>query len=130
MDIRLMDIQPSQLYLSEEKIRAVRSWFNKDNLSSFAPIPIKKLNGRIIFTDGHTRAWVAYSAGLEKVPVIWDEDDLDWEAYQICADACMEQGVCKVSDFEGRILSGADYSEKWISWCDRLHESLEQSRNK
>ncbi len=126
--IKLLDIQPSQFYVSEDKIQAIKLWFNKDDLSNFAPIPIKELNGRVIFTDGHTRAWVAHSAGMEIVPFIWDEDDLDWEAYQICVDACVERGVCTVADFEGRILSGIAYKEKWNGWCDLLHDALEQKR--
>lgn len=128
MDLR--DIQPSQFYISEEKIRAILLWFNKDDLSNFEPIPVKKLNGRIIFTDGHTRAWVAHTAGLETVPFVWDEDDLDWEAYQMCVDACIEQNVRTVADFEGRILSSNEYRQKWAGWCDRLHETLEQRRAK
>lgn len=126
--LRLLDIQPSQFYLSEKKIHNIKSWFNKADLSNFEPIPIKELNGRIIFTDGHTRAWVAYTQGLETVPLVWDEDDLDWEAYQMCVDACAERRVYTVADFEGRILSELSYKEKWNGWCDRLHESLEQSR--
>lgn len=120
--LKLLDIQPSQFYISDEKVRAVRSWFDKDDMSGFEPIPIKELNGRIIFTDGHTRAWVAFTAGLETVPLVWDEDDLDCEAYQMCVDACVERNVYTAADFEGRILSGAEYKEKWIGWCDRLHE--------
>ena len=128
--LNLRDIQPSQFYISEEKIRAILLWFNKDDLSNFEPIPLKKLNGRIIFTDGHTRAWVAHTAGLETVPFVWDEDDLDWEAYQMCVDACIEQNVRTVADFEGRILSSNEYRQKWAGWCDRLHETLEQRRAK
>lgn len=29
----------------------------------------------IIFTDGHTRAYVAYEAGLTEVPVVWEKSD-------------------------------------------------------
>ena len=128
--LTLLDIQPSQFYVSEEKIHEIKLWFDKNDLTNFTPIPIKELNGRIIFTDGHTRAWVAYTVGLKIVPLIWDEDDLDWEAYQMCVDACVERNVHTVADFEGRILSGVDYKEKWDSWCDSLHESLEQNSRK
>lgn len=128
--LKILDIQPSQFYVSEEKIRAIKLWFNKDDLSNFEPIPVKELNGRIIFTDGHTRAWVAYTAGLEKIPFMWDEDELDWETYQICVNACLERGVHTVADFKKRILSDSVYKEKWNGWCDHLHELLEQGRKK
>ena len=126
--LKLLDIQPSQFYVSEDKIRAVKGWFRKEDLGNFEPLPVKALNGRVIFTDGHTRAWVAYTAGLERVPLVWDLDELDWEAYQMCVDACVERNVTTVADFEGRVLSGPEYREKWNGWCDRLHQSLEQKR--
>ncbi len=89
-DLYLCDIQPSQFYISEEKLAVVREWFRADDLSDFQPIPIRKLGNTIIFTDGHTRAWAAYCAGLKRVPLVWDEDDMDWEAYGRCVAACRE----------------------------------------
>lgn len=127
-ELKLTDIQPSQLYISDEKIRAVKKWFRKDDLSNFMPITIKELNGRIIFTDGHTRAWVAYIEGLERVPLAWEESDLDWEVYQVCVDACLAENVHSVIDFAGRTLSSDAYQEKWDKWCERLTASLEEKR--
>jgi len=120
--IKLLDIQPSQFYISQEKIDKIKEWFQTQDLSNFEPIPIKELNGVIIFTDGHTRAWVAYEAGLTEVPTVWDEDDLDWELYQKCVDACLERGVRTIADFKERILSSKDYMVKWDYWCDELQE--------
>ena len=126
--IALLDIQPSQFYVSEEKILNIKKWFDPNDLSNFEPIPIKELDGRIIFTDGHTRAWTAFLSGVSHVPLVWDEDELDWEAYRICVDACIERGVCSVADFRGRVLSGADYKIKWNGWCDKMHAELELKR--
>ena len=126
--IALLDIQPSQFYVSEEKILNIKKWFDSNDLSNFEPIPIKELDGRIIFTDGHTRAWTAFLSGVSHVPLVWDEDELDWEAYRICVDACIERGVCSAADFRGRVLSGADYKVKWNGWCDKMHAELELKR--
>ena len=121
-NLKLQDIQPSQFYISQQKIDKMKEWFSSDDLSNFEPIPIKKLKGNIIFTDGHTRAWLAYEAGLTEVPVVWDEDDLDWELYQKCVDACLERGVRTIADLKGRILSPEDYILKWDYWCDELQK--------
>ena len=98
-EVLLVDLQPSQFYLSQEKIDNIKTWFRADDLSNFEPLPVKILNGKMILTDGHTRAFVAYSAGLSKVPLVWENEELDWEAYQKCVDACEERGVRVVSDF-------------------------------
>ena len=123
-EVLLIDLQPSQFYLSQEKIDNIKTWFRADDLSNFEPLPVKILNGKMILTDGHTRAFVAYSAGLSKIPLVWENEDLDWEAYQRCVDACEERGVRAVSDFQGRILSKEDYAVLWNGWCDELHKLL------
>lgn len=121
--LTLTDIQPSQFYLSQAKIANIHAWFDPTDLSTFDPIPVKYLNGCVIFTDGHTRAWVAHSAGLKTVPLAWDPDALDWDLYQLCVDACRERGVYSVSDLHNKILSEPDYEEKWIHWCDQMQKT-------
>lgn len=128
-NIKLLDIQPSQFYISQEKINKIKEWFQPQDLSNFEPIPIKELNGNIIFTDGHTRAWVAYEAGLNEVPVVWDEDDLDWELYQKCVGACLNRGVKTIADLKERVLSPEDYVIKWDYWCDELQEKQAYLKN-
>ena len=120
--MKLLDIQPSQFYLSEEKLKAIMAWFDPSNLGNFDPLPVKSLNGRVIFTDGHTRAYAAYRAGCLEVPMIWDEDELSWDLYQICVDACLERGIRNVADLEGRVLSKEEYREKWDRWCDQMQQ--------
>ena len=34
-------------------------------------------------TDGHTRAVAAVRAGLKTVPLVWDEDELDWDILMV-----------------------------------------------
>jgi hypothetical protein len=33
------------------------------------PVPIKDMSGDRVLTDGHTRAYAAYLAGMEEIPV-------------------------------------------------------------
>ncbi|NHV98308.1 MAG: hypothetical protein HA496_01525 [Thaumarchaeota archaeon] len=62
-----MRIQPSQLYISFEKLCHVTKRFNPSDLGSIEPIPIKKLWNDIIFVDGHTRAFPAYVCGVKSL---------------------------------------------------------------
>ena len=127
-ELRIVDIQPSQFYISEEKLEQIGRWFEPGDLSGFEAVPVKELDGQVIFTDGHTRAYAAWLAGLERIPLVWDEDELDWEAYRLCADACRKRGIRSVADLEERVISGEDYERLWNNWCDVLHEVLELLR--
>lgn len=70
-ELRIVDIQPSQFYISEEKLEQIGRWFEPGDLSGFEAVPVKELDGHVIFTDGHTRAYAAWLAGLERIPLVW-----------------------------------------------------------
>ena len=36
--LKLNDLQPSQLYISEKKLKAIREWFNPEDLSVFVDL--------------------------------------------------------------------------------------------
>lgn len=127
--MNLKDIQPSQLYISKSKLGKVNEWFDSNDLTLFQPIPVKKLKGKVIFTDGHTRACAVCIAGLKQVLVYWDEDQLDWEAYQRCVDQCNLEGIYSIYDLCDRIVDEDKYKLLWYDWCDKLHEELGQQRN-
>ena len=118
-----LEVQPSQFYISAEKLQRIEAWFDPDDLSDFEPLPIKKLNGVVIFTDGHTRAFAAWRAELSEVPLVWDTDELDWELYQNCVDACLERGISKIAHLGNRILPPEEYREKWNLWCDGISKA-------
>ena len=124
--LSVLDIQPPQFHISEEKLERIGRWFDPLDLSNFEPLPIKKLNGRVIFTDGHTRAFAAWRAGVTRVPLTWDEDELDWELYQACVDACLDRKIASVADLNDRILPPEEYAEQWNGWCDELHRKMKK----
>ncbi len=120
----LADIQPSQLYISAAKLTYVLSRWQPPTLETLEPIPIKQLNARVIYTDGHTRAFAAYRQGFTEIPVVWDEDDLDWEAYQICVDWCLDEGIRTIADLEGRVIAPEPYEALWHDRCQVMQDAL------
>ncbi|MBY5034847.1 hypothetical protein K6V78_07240 [Streptococcus gallolyticus] len=112
--MEILSLQPSQFYLSKDKLRAVGEWIADQQL---APLSVKEMNGRIFLTDGHSRAYMAYKSGIS---VYWDEDDLDWDFYWKCVQACQDRGVYSIADLENRKLSSVEYQEKWLGWCQQL----------
>ncbi len=115
--IALVELQPSQLYISEGKLRLVREWFDPENHEHFDPIPIKRLNDYNVMTDGHTRAIAAYLAGWDNVSVYWDQDKLDMRAYEMNVKWCDEEGIHNPIDLAGRIISHKDYERLWRKRC-------------
>lgn len=127
-DYSLKDLQPSQFYISQAKLSNIQAWFHKDDLSNFEPLPVKVLDGIPILTDGHTRAVLAILAGLESVPLVYDEDELDWNLYRYCVEQCTQKGIHSPYDLVDRVISAHDYEEKWIGWCDQIPSKLQQNK--
>lgn len=126
--IGILDIQPSQLFISEVKLKKVSEWLDCKNIECYQPIPIKKLNGRIIFTDGHTRAFALYKMGIGNIRCIWDEDNLDWQAYQICVDWCIGEGITNISHLKKRVIDHDSYEISWHDRCIKMQKELEEKR--
>ena len=126
--VGLNALQPSQFYISEKKLSGVEAWFDPSDLSDFEPIPVKKLDGALVMTDGHTRAVAALKAGLDEVPIVWDTDDLDWEMYRRCVKECRNRHVFSPLDLVDRIVTEAEYAAKWDAWCDEMQADVERSR--
>ena len=89
---------------------------------------LKLLDGKPVMTDGHTRAVAALKAGLITVPLLWDEDELDWDMYRSCVTACCERKVFSPVDLLTRIIPETKYQEKWDRWCDVMQAEIERKR--
>ncbi|MBK5243086.1 hypothetical protein [Clostridium sp.] len=122
--MNLNDIQPSQLYINSQKLNNVLKWFTPSDYESYDALPIKTLNGKIIFTDGHTRAYAAYIKGVKTINVYWDEDELSWNAYQICVDWCIAEGINSIEDLKGRVIEPSEYKILWLDRCRNMHNQL------
>jgi hypothetical protein len=124
----LDQIQPSQLFINRAKLARVQAGFHPEQPVVMEPLPVRRFGTRLVFTDGHTRALAAYLAGLRSVSVVWDEDDLDWEAYQICVDWCLEAGIRTIADLADRIVPAREYEVVWLQRCARMQRALAESR--
>jgi len=126
--MKLDSIQPSQLYISSEKLDSIMKSLERSRRVFVEPIPIKKLGNQVIFVDGHTRALAAFLLGLSEVPVYWEDEELDWEEYEICVEWCKEEGIYTISDLKNRIVSHKDYQVLWLDKCRKMQQDLEAKR--
>lgn len=128
--MKLKEIQPSQLYISSEKLSEIMKTFNSANHELIEPIPIKKLGNEIIFVDGHTRAFAAFLHGLSEIPVYWEDEELDWDAYEICVEWCKKEGIRTIADLKDRVVSQKDYEILWYARCEEMQRELAKKKHK
>ena len=126
--MKLNSIQPSQLYISSEKLNCIMKSFEQNKPVIVEPVPIKRLGNQVVFVDGHTRALAAFLLGLSEIPVYWEVDNLDWKEYEICVEWCKEEGIRTISDLKKRVVSPDDYQVLWLDRCERMQKDLEESR--
>ncbi len=119
-ELQLRKIQPSELYLSRERLESLEELDDE-----FEPLPIREIGDRLFFLDGHHRAFKLMKEGREKIKVYRDDDDLDWLDYLICLDWCEKEGIEEISDLEGRVITENQFQEKWIGKCEERHEKVE-----
>ena len=124
---RLDELQPSQLYICEEKLASVLASVQAGG-RSLEPLPLFRFRDRLVLSDGHTRGVAAHLLGIAEVPAFWEEEELDWEAYAICVDWCLGEGVRSIGDLAGRIVPGRDYGRLWIERCAAMHRDLASKR--
>lgn len=127
--MKLNEIQPSQLYISSEKLSEIMKTFDSANLELIKPIPIKKLGNEIVFVDGHTRAFAAFLRGFSEVPVYWEDEEFDWDAYEICVRWCKEDGIYTIADLKNRVVSQKDYETLWYARCEEMQRGLAKRRH-
>ncbi len=128
--LNINQIQPSQLYLSEKKIEQALNSLRNSGFENAQPLPVKQLNDDIIFTDGHTRAYILWLNGYKEIKVIWEDEDLDWKLYKRYVEWCKQAGIRTIADLKDRIIDHGSYQIKWIERCKkngRLH--IEVSKN-
>lgn len=112
IDIELDNIQPSQFFIDEEKLDAVRSFINDPEDIIIQVIP---WNDRFISLDGHTRLYLAVQKGFQSVKAVISETD-DW-VWTFVREA-EKRGIKSPVDLI--LLSHEQYEIQWNQFCDKV----------
>ena len=110
LTIPLTDIQPSQFYVDEEKLAAVRSFIRQPEDIIIQVLPHA---GRYIALDGHTRLYLAAMEGWPHVRAVAEETDayiLDFVA------EAQKRGICAPANMA--LIPHTEYEIKWNRFCD------------
>lgn len=131
--IAISELGASQIYLNKKKIKEINKWFITNDIEKYPPLPVHDFgDGRYTLTDGHSRVYVAYKAGVTHIPVVYDNDDivtsdLGLIQYDKNIEWCKRHKIFTVADFENRIISDSQYKKLWIERCDKSYNLLTQT---
>ena len=122
MKVNIKNLQPTQLYLSEKKLKAIQNLYQSAETFNMDPISVLSFGDRLLITDGHHRAYQAMLLGQDTISAEWDKDSGD-EIYALYAQVCEERKIYSVLDLKNHILSQDEYEAKWYNWCDGFNQA-------
>ena len=124
MKVKIKDLHPSQLYLSEKKLQDIQMIYQSVEKPSINPISVLAFGDRLLITDGHHRAYQALLAGWDTISAEFDRDGGD-QLYRLYAQACEKRKIYSVLDLKNHILPQDEYEAKWYNWCDGFNLAAE-----
>ena len=122
VEVKITDLHPTQLYLSEKKLQAIQMLDQSVDIINVDPISVLAFGNRFLITDGHHRAYQALLAGRDTISAEFDRDGGD-ALYDLYAQACEERKIDSVLDLKNRILPQDEYEAKWYNWCDGFNQA-------
>lgn len=122
MKVNIKNLHPTQLYLSEKKLKAIQNLYQSAETFNINPISVLAFGDRLLITDGHHRAYQALLAGQNTISAEWDKDGGD-ELYHLYAQVCEERKIYSILDLKNRILPQEEYEAKWYNWCDGFNQA-------
>ena len=121
--LRLDSIQPTQLYINASKLATLEAAYPPGTETSMEPVPVTQMHGKVVYTDGHTRAFLLWKRGIETIDAIWDDTELNALVYETCLCWCEDEQVFTIADLNGRVLDDETYQQAWIARCQAIeHE--------
>lgn len=112
----LDSIQPSQFYVSEEKINRLKTWIKSEY---DIVVPVYEKDGALISLDGHSRMMVGLLKGYQYIYTYFDGERGDYIDYFV--EEAKKRGITSVNDM--KILSVEEYEKKWHSYCDEYFKN-------
>ena len=103
-------IQPSQFYIDEDKVNALKSFIKN---SKDIVIQVVKSDEGYICVDGHTRLFIAFLKNFKTVLAIETEFDDDTNYF---VSQAKKRNIFTIKDLE--LVPHSDYKKLWNDFCD------------
>ena len=103
-------IQPSQFYIDEDKVNALKSFIKN---SKDIVIQVVKSDDGYICVDGHTRLFIAFLKNFKTILAIETEFDDDTNYF---VSQAKKRNIFTIKDLE--LVPHSDYKKLWNDFCD------------
>ncbi|MFR8494439.1 MAG: hypothetical protein ACLVCL_00285 [Parvimonas micra] len=103
-------IQPSQFYIDEDKVNALKSFIKN---SKDIVIQVVKSDEGYICVDGHTRLFIAFLKNFKTVHAIETEFDNDTNYF---VSQAKKRNIFTIKDL--KLVSHSDYKNLWLNFCN------------
>ena len=103
-------IQPSQFYIDEDKLNALKSFIKN---SKDIVIQVVKSDEGYICIDGHTRLFIAFLNNFKTIHAIETEFDDDTNYF---VSQAKKRNIFTIRDL--KLVSHSDYKKLWLNFCD------------
>jgi hypothetical protein len=60
--------------------------------------------------------------------VCWEDEELDWEMYEICVERCKKEGIRTIADLKDRVVGPWEYEKLWLKRCEETQQEFEAKR--
>ena len=110
LTLEIDKIQPSQFYIDEDKLNALKSFIKN---SKYIVIQVVKSDEGYICVDGHTRLFIAFLNNFKTVHAIETEFDDDTNYF---VSQTKKRNIFTIKDL--KLVSHSDYKKLWNNFCD------------
>lgn len=99
--ITISMLQPSQNYISREKVERTLDLLASAGADALKPILISEIDGSLVIVDGHVRAYVLWISDVKNINAVWIDAN---SAVRMQVKQCKTEGFNKVADLGKRMI--------------------------
>ena len=118
--VSLRDLQPSQFYVDQDKLKAVRTFVHSPEDVVIQVMPYQE---RYVVLDGHTRLYAAVQSAFTHVLAVSAQAD---ETIWMFVQEAEKRGIHTPKDLQ--VVQHEEYDRLWNRYCDELFACVENQQ--